>query len=338
MCIMFMYVSNCGKKPRNSKLCKPATYKLIMASNRDEMYTRPSKSAYFWDNSDSHILAGQDLKELGTWLGISKHGKLAVLLNVNGCSPPSGLGKPSKKKQGENTSRGSLVTGFLRSPSGLAAWTYCTSLCQDPENLDIRKLYKPFHLITIDIRGRHCECDCTKTTTDASSIRVTHLTNTKSCPDERSVPRYMTPFINACQYYAFGNSVVDKPFKKVSAGRDEFKNLVSKYCGEEASKANNQSLKNELVEFLRCREQHFPDPVCNEHAQSNGIPTEILAQLSSRFVTVPQYGFGTRSQTIIIIDTDNNVRYYAFTMKEPINPEDPVWEESEFKFKLSPPN
>ncbi|CAL8073086.1 unnamed protein product [Orchesella dallaii] len=162
MCIVFMYVSNCGKKPVKSTKYKPATYKLIIASNRDEMYTRPSKSAYFWENNDSHILAGQDLKELGTWLGISKRGKLAVLLNVNGACSPSNLRKPSSNESGETASRGSLVTGFLRTPPGLAAWTYCTSLCQDLENLDIRKLYKPFHLITIDIRGRNCDCNGTK--------------------------------------------------------------------------------------------------------------------------------------------------------------------------------
>ncbi|CAL8073084.1 unnamed protein product [Orchesella dallaii] len=148
----------------------------------------------------------------------------------------------------------------------------------------------------------------------------------------------MTPFVNTCQYYAFGNSLTDKPFRKVITGRDEFRNIVSKYCGEEASEANNQSLKDELVEFLRCRKKNLPDPVFEEHAQSTGIPADILAQLSSRFVSVPQYGFGTRSQTIIIVDTNNNVMYHAFTMKEPINPENPVWDESEFNFQLSPPN
>ncbi|XP_054248630.1 transport and Golgi organization protein 2 homolog isoform X3 [Indicator indicator] len=58
-------------------------YRLILAANRDEFYHRPSKSADFWDSSNE-ILSGLDMeegKEGGTWLGISKKGKMAALTN-----------------------------------------------------------------------------------------------------------------------------------------------------------------------------------------------------------------------------------------------------------------
>uniref|UniRef100_A0A7N4PJZ6 Uncharacterized protein n=1 Tax=Sarcophilus harrisii TaxID=9305 RepID=A0A7N4PJZ6_SARHA len=56
---------------------------LILAANRDEFYHRPSKLADFW-GSNNEILSGLDMeegKEGGSWLGISKKGKLAALTN-----------------------------------------------------------------------------------------------------------------------------------------------------------------------------------------------------------------------------------------------------------------
>uniref|UniRef100_A0A3Q3XB89 Uncharacterized protein n=1 Tax=Mola mola TaxID=94237 RepID=A0A3Q3XB89_MOLML len=58
-------------------------YRLILAANRDEIYNRPSKAADFW-GANSEILSGLDLeygKEGGSWLGISKRGKLAGITN-----------------------------------------------------------------------------------------------------------------------------------------------------------------------------------------------------------------------------------------------------------------
>lgn len=41
MCILFIY--------RNPN-ADSSSYRLIIATNRDEYYNRPTKSAHFWDN------------------------------------------------------------------------------------------------------------------------------------------------------------------------------------------------------------------------------------------------------------------------------------------------
>lgn len=78
-----------------------AKYRLILAANRDEFYERPTAKAGNWvDYPD--VLAGRDLKYGGTWLGITKNGKLAAVTNYRDTAAPNGI-----------LSRGHLVSNFL---------------------------------------------------------------------------------------------------------------------------------------------------------------------------------------------------------------------------------
>ena len=54
--------------------------KLVLASNRDEFYERPTKNM-FW-RSDKNILSGEDELKKGMWLGLNKNGSLAAVTNV----------------------------------------------------------------------------------------------------------------------------------------------------------------------------------------------------------------------------------------------------------------
>lgn len=77
---------------------------VILAGNRDEYHARPSAPMARWDGADSHILAGRDRLSGGTWLGVSEHGRLAVVTNIRTGAPPD----PDK------LSRGDLVIDYLR--------------------------------------------------------------------------------------------------------------------------------------------------------------------------------------------------------------------------------
>ncbi len=76
---------------------------LILAANRDEFYERPTAPASFWEESPD-MLAGRDLRDGGTWLGITKAGRMAAITNYR---------DPRTLKEGA-PSRGGLVSGFLR--------------------------------------------------------------------------------------------------------------------------------------------------------------------------------------------------------------------------------
>jgi uncharacterized protein with NRDE domain len=79
-------------------------YPLIIAANRDEYYSRPSAEAQFWKDETS-ILAGRDMQAGGTWLGMTRQGRIAAVTNFH-----EDTIHPQPPK-----SRGELVTGFLRS-------------------------------------------------------------------------------------------------------------------------------------------------------------------------------------------------------------------------------
>jgi uncharacterized protein with NRDE domain len=79
-------------------------YPLVLAGNRDEFYARPTAPAGFWDDYP-RILAGRDLEQGGTWLGIHRSGRLAAVTNYrDGRTTRRGI-----------HSRGGLVSGFLTS-------------------------------------------------------------------------------------------------------------------------------------------------------------------------------------------------------------------------------
>ena len=79
-------------------------YPLVLAANRDEDYGRPSAPAAFWHDVPD-VLAGRDLREGGTWFGITKKGRIAALTNYR---------DPASVRD-DALSRGWLVSDFLRS-------------------------------------------------------------------------------------------------------------------------------------------------------------------------------------------------------------------------------
>ncbi len=79
-------------------------YPLIIAANRDEFFHRPTAPLAFWQDHPN-ILAGRDLQQSGTWLGITKTGRIAAITNFR----EPAFADPHAP------SRGLLVSNFLAS-------------------------------------------------------------------------------------------------------------------------------------------------------------------------------------------------------------------------------
>ncbi|MEK4629761.1 NRDE family protein [Solibacillus sp. FSL R7-0682] len=86
-------------------------YPLIVIANRDEFYDRPTAPAQFWADAPE-ILAGRDLLQGGSWLGVSSKNRFAAITNYRDPRlPESGL-----------YSRGDIVRQFLEQPVSIEAF------------------------------------------------------------------------------------------------------------------------------------------------------------------------------------------------------------------------
>jgi uncharacterized protein with NRDE domain len=75
-------------------------YPIVVAANRDEFHARATAAATWWDEG---WLAGRDLQAGGTWLGVTRRGRIAFLTNI----------RDPARHDPAAPSRGSLVTRVL---------------------------------------------------------------------------------------------------------------------------------------------------------------------------------------------------------------------------------
>lgn len=72
-------------------------FPLLVVGNRDEFHARPSDTMHWWPGRG--ILAGRDLQAGGTWAGVNKAGRFAVVTNVR----EPGMAVPEAHSRGELT-------------------------------------------------------------------------------------------------------------------------------------------------------------------------------------------------------------------------------------------
>ncbi|MFT4993184.1 MAG: hypothetical protein ACI965_000202 [Paraglaciecola sp.] len=120
MCILFVAVN------------QHQDYPLIIAANRDEFFARPTTASHFWQDSpepmakdpepmaknpeptvnNPPLLAGKDEQAGGTWMGITRAGRLAALTNI----------RDPKKIKKDAITRGALVSQYLQGDAQQAAY------------------------------------------------------------------------------------------------------------------------------------------------------------------------------------------------------------------------
>lgn len=106
---------------------------LVLLSNRDEFYARPTLPLHWWP--DGRVLAGRDQQGGGSWLGVARNGRLAAVTNHRSPTP----------LRTTTPSRGELVTRFLQSEEDAAS--YLQRLVRHAGD------YNPFNLLVFD--GAH---------------------------------------------------------------------------------------------------------------------------------------------------------------------------------------
>ena len=89
--------------------------RVALAGNRDEFHARPTAPMDWWGVPP--LLAGRDLSAGGTWLGLDRRGRFAVITNFRGAATPA-----------RAPSRGTLIPRFLTGSRAPAEFLHALAL------------------------------------------------------------------------------------------------------------------------------------------------------------------------------------------------------------------
>ncbi|CAG5920129.1 transport and Golgi organization protein 2 homolog isoform 1-T3 [Menidia menidia] len=127
--------------------------------------------------------------------------------------------------------------------------------------------------------------------------------------------------LNPAGIYGLSNSLLDTPWKKLLHGKRHFSSVVSDQS------LSSEGLVQELLNVLNNEELNTPDPV--QETQGDGYSKPMIQALSAVCVRSPHYG--TRTNTIILIDAEGNV---TFTERNMLNGDTSKWSTNSFQFSL----
>lgn len=224
---------------------------LWLASNRDEVLDRPTQPLDRWRSDDgAEVLGGRDLRDGGTWLGISPAGRVAWLTNVREAVAARGA-----------RSRGELVTRWLQGRHDAAA--FAADL--DPG------AYGGFNLVIGDLAGGHW-----------CWIGNRHPQRPHAPQSPALFQRTLAPGL-----YGLSNASLDTPWPKTQRLRSALA----------ASPAHDEALARALTDTTRPADDALP---------RTGVPLEMERALASPFVQMPERGYGTRSSTLLRIESDRH--------------------------------
>ncbi|XP_061196249.1 transport and Golgi organization 2 homolog [Saccostrea echinata] len=291
MCVLFLYFNDTPE---------PNKYRLIIASNRDEFWDRATKPLDYWDH-DKNCMSGQDChkENVGgsTWLGMSKTGKVGVLLNI--------LGFNDIHKE----SRGHLVRNFLT--SDLNCHLYI-KLCVRPK----KDLYNGFHLLLLDCSSKNTDVAYFNNKVDAC--------NCEDIPQDND-------------YICLGNSVSGKtPWKKVARGKELFKNIIRDFNHKDKKAELRNELVSLLQDSTSFADDEIlKKQAQNSHPDESSEDLDRhVHRLSSLFVKMPEQRYGTRTHSIITVDYEGHCEFLEKTLLTPVDEDNFQWKDTVFQFDI----
>ncbi|XP_017055550.1 transport and Golgi organization protein 2 isoform X1 [Drosophila ficusphila] len=297
---------------------QPGGYKLILASNRDEYFARATRSVSKWPNAD-HVYGGVDLepgREGGTWLAISHSAgffKVGALLNLTGEPKPRDAVAHKNILQPHNHNSNSLGINHCPSPKPTTSNNRSSHPSREHSNNEHFLLGRG--MIVADYVSRTDEehdilnynrnllKDCTKYTAfNFASIEIGPSTQPARVNLLSNKPPTLEEFRNG-ECYGFGNSLPHTPFEKVRHGRQEFETIV-----KEHGDSSVEMLTNNLMELLRKKHKFWPDVELKRRAPNWG------EGLSSINVHIEEHAYGSRTHTVILVDSQNKMHFIEETM------------------------
>ena len=262
---------------------------LLLLANRDEFYARPAQALQWWDGG--RILAGKDLQAGGTWMGLTRTGRLAALTNYrdfSSASSPHAL-------RGDAPSRGELVTAFLN--SDLPALAFLQRLAGRADR------YSPFNLLVFDgthllgLQSRGAQIVEMQPGIGAVSNADFHSPWPKLTWLSDQLENHVNggPSTSAGRNGAHGGALEGAAGEADGPAGDPANDQAGDQAGDHAGDHAGYGVNVESLLSLLKNEAIAPDDALPQ----TGLPLARERALSAAFITSPEYG--TRACSVVRI-------------------------------------
>ncbi|XP_035680125.1 transport and Golgi organization protein 2 homolog [Branchiostoma floridae] len=192
--------------------------------------------------------------------------------------------------------RGSLITDFLRGDQTPLA--YLEDLAKEGH------LFNGFNLVTMDL---------------SKDTSLAYYYSNVS----QDGPKVLSP-----GQYVISNSLLHTPFQKASNGKKLFREIL-----REKEEGNRDAFIESLLQLLDNNVQFPDDPQVK--LQGTHLPETVRHGYTAIRVRTPRAAnYGTRTNTVILVDQDNHVTFLEKTMKQPIDIDNPEWEVNKFELDI----
>ncbi|GAB1211930.1 hypothetical protein ATERTT37_001054 [Aspergillus terreus] len=285
------------------------SYSLILIDNRDEYVHRPTAPAAWWPEPHANILAGRDLARAiqGTWMGITREGKVAVLTNYRE--------KKTDQVQGQQ-SRGAIVSSWLAEAGAQPTREFVQKMVASPTARDVGGFslvcgYVHEPLAVVSNRSSTMDSISWLATAKGQTVGLSNTTF-----DDRSWPKILDGerlVDEAIAAHARDGEDEDALIERLLAvlNRNTLPRLADDATAEDYLPYFRKSI---FIPILGVKEKREPaangaPPACVEgHSAAPDQKGDPLDQ------TYLHGAYGTQQQTIILVSNSGRVRYFERTL------------------------
>ncbi|RDX53474.1 DUF833-domain-containing protein [Polyporus arcularius HHB13444] len=271
-------------------------YALILCSNRDEYLDRPTTPAHWHsfgpisaqDDQRGSVLSGRDLLAGGTWAGVSRTGRVALLTNIT---------EPPRKY---DSSRGDLTHSFLlpRAPKRMLKAEIDEFL---EENRD--RAYAGFNLLVLSPSASTGDLGPRPVSLDGAFL-------TNSGGGGTIVARMLSDEERRCGGMSNG---IDRhganEWPKVQHGMRALRSLLD----ELPQRAAESEIVEHLFELLTWKSEHAPvdraDLRNTIQVEPIPIPLSSFPPVTEQATPSSKCYYGTRLSTVLLIRRDGSVTF-----------------------------
>ena len=296
-------------------------YPFILLSNRDEFLSRPTALADWWEAPNEYVLGGRDQqrKEAGTWLAITKQGRIAALTNFR---EEGDQYKPTGK------SRGAIVNAYLTGEIGETPRDFASRLINEVGVADVGG----FSLLYGELRAPE---------KDSGARAGLSILSNRSASAENLVTIATEPYeVHGLSNSHFGDTswpkvVLGEQLLEDAIGHDVLnpkegqsvliQNLFKILSNDRLPKRQQNEDWDAYVRHMR--KSILIPPAGIDGATADRVAaaqTKEVQQMSRSGYDTPDHnnvevrpesgGYGTQKQTVILVDKDGKVKYIERTL------------------------